>query len=429
MAVLVVVGVATLVLSVLTMEACPLVDADLRALRFLTVAPANPLSKHLNSRPRSKPAAPKQTGPQKPMDSTPADRAPNCSDEGSVTDGETGRSVEAGQKTSRRGVKNETMSERGAGSPASVEKGRRGPGALSDWHEAEGREWRGVVTQVCRAFQSGTADFWFRFPARPSAEAAQKRLHVHSGLPRLSAVRRAENTLVLHLGLGWTGQLVGKQTGVQSTLDCAWRARLPCPVVGFNMPTDRLATFNCGQGDDCRVLSHVYHRIEQRYPGVKIVIVASCLGALRVVNWLSSLNRTPRSLAALALESPLPSLGHLPAAVVTDPSLDHCLRGLMHASLPNYCPELNSSETALDTGVPVIVSLLASDSVSQLENLESMMSKFPHAHVMISQRQRIGRHPVAHGEMILLPEQQAALRTLVRDVAQNPRRRTAPGKR
>lgn len=369
--VLAIVAVLVAVLSILTLEPLALADDDLAGIRFLTVAPAAQTKK-----------------PEEP-----------------------------------------------------AEEGARA------WYEAEAREWRGVVRQVKRAFSSAAADFWFRFPARPSAPA-QKRLYVHSGLPRPNEVRRCGNTIVLYLGGGatrnrtWSRLLGGMTLGVEGALRCAWRARLPCPIVGFNMPTNRAASFNCGQTDDCRVLSHVYRRIHTRYPGAKIVVVASCLGALRVVNWLASLaaihdatGRKLGGLAGLALESPLPSLAEYPGLIADHPRVQQTLYALLRASLPNYSSQLDPLHEKLAPGplvapeVPVLVSLLASDPVSTVDGLRTLLARLPHAHVLISQRtrvnSRIGRGRVAHGRMILLPEHQAALRTLVRDVAQTTTKRAS----
>jgi hypothetical protein len=197
------------------------------------------------------------------------------------------------------------------------------------------------------------------------------------------------------------------------------------------MPSNRAATFDAGQSEDCKVVDYVYRLVERRFTGAKIVVVASCLGALRIVNWLASTRAPPQSLAALALESPLPSLSQYSLFLANSKRSRALLYGLMVVGLPNFRGALDpmyvdAKRPLVNPDVPVLVSVLASDPCSNLETLQPLLQTLPDAHILISRRVQVnngalGRvYQMRHGRLVFAPEQQHALRTLVAEIVAKP---------
>lgn len=381
--------VAVALLSLLTLEPVSLSAADLGALRFITVAPVQSLgAEHSNSEKL---------------------------------------------QTSKGGWEQEAQREEGE-----IRRRRRG-----GWHDAEAREWRSVVNQVSQALAWGTTDFWFRYPARPSAPA-DRRLHLYNGLPRGSE----PNTIILYIGGAWAGLAAnqpklhrwrrwwtGNNVGVAWAMRFAWRCRPPCPVVGLNLPTDRVVSFNAGQLDDSRLIQHIMLQLggqDDEPKSRRVVVVGACLGGLRVANWLGWLRASrrpvPSCLAGVVLESPLPALDHYGKLASENPYVQTLVYGLAAAVAPNYqlvspaYQQQSLSEVGsrlVPASIPVLVATIAGDPISNDETLKPLLDQLPHASRLVATERRVtpGGKRLKHGRMVLVPAYHDAIRSLVQTVS------------
>jgi hypothetical protein len=263
---------------------------------------------------------------------------------------------------------------------------------------------------------------------------------VQSGLPTLDDVERGGNVVVLTIRDNWSS-LAARLNPVVSVLlsrvlSCCWSRShaytsvrysafgLPFPVVCVEFPTTDTASLNFGQKDDCLLLSYLHERIHVAYPKAKIVLMSTCLGGLRILNWLSR-NPCPEAVVAVVLESPLASMKHMLVGLVGQPLADmtystFCLH------VPNFRPELEnqysfwrelpddsadgSSKNAV-CKVPLLVGIIDTDPYCNRSHLSLLERRFPNLQVFVNEKGAECDGPVPHGALYKL----APYRTAVAD--------------
>lgn len=263
---------------------------------------------------------------------------------------------------------------------------------------------------------------------------------VRSGWPTPKEVEQCDNTIVLSVRGLWAG-LASRINPVfnaflnkyvkcwnRSLMYCGIRLSsygLPYPAVSLDFPTADVATLNFGQKDDCLVMSYVYELVRKTYPNAKIILLAVCLGGLRILNWLSR-NPNPPNVIGVVLESPLPSVRHL-------------LRGFLHGFfnedlfqtfcliVPNFRPELEeqysffrklksrgaSKEGEQVCRIPVYIGLMDSDPFSNQTHLPLFCDRFPNLTVFNADEQTASEHNISHGKLFRLPAFRAAAQAFI----------------
>ena len=154
--------------------------------------------------------------------------------------------------------------------------------------------------------------------------------------------------------------------------------------------------------------------------------MSDCLGSLRVLNWVSKARDfVSDSLGGLILESPLLSLRHSMNIVSAyDPINELCYRALS-LILPNfdqtkdlYQGFAESSRKAFPQ-VPTLIGSISGDGMCDEKEVSVVNKKFQQSPLVRhhkSENESLEGKPVRHGQLILTPSFQTAVRDFLCDV-------------
>lgn len=267
---------------------------------------------------------------------------------------------------------------------------------------------------------------------------------VHDGLPSMNEVEQFNDTIVLHVRDNWSGLfsrinpwlntflnrfLGGWNLGTEWMIARLSRYSIPYPTVCIDLPTADVANLNFGQKDDCLMLDYCFQLIRQKYPGKRILIVSVCLGALRVLNWLTRLSSPDLHLiSGVVLESPLPSVKHLLMG-----SLQRYYTEELYQTfcliVPHFRAELEEhysffrpfnlkQEQAHKINIPIFIGLLTHDPFCNSTHAPLFVERFSNITFFISSvkvNEEDG-HKLKHGKLFRLPEFQEAVHNFLNKI-------------
>lgn len=312
-------------------------------------------------------------------------------------------------------------------------------GRVEDGADASLPDYRALTLQLQHCVVTRRE---FRSAVGRSGPAGLPEVSVHSGLPSADEVRAGGGVVALFCGGSWHGLFrqprfnrlsFGGLHQVVLGFRAAGLLELPFPVVAFDFPGG-LEWLNCGQADDCAVLDHVYQKIVSAHPGVKILILAECLGALRALNWLGTGPRNTENIAAFALESPLQKLDTFLADTSNNERFRTFSFRTLEAILPNYSATrgkafaYTSKGAELFPSVPLFVGQIEDDAVSGAQELAAVRRCFPDSRTVhfIARGEYVAGLPLRHAQLARCAAYRAALLAFVRAVGLAPQAPGAP---
>jgi hypothetical protein len=246
----------------------------------------------------------------------------------------------------------------------------------------------------------------------------------YSGMPSAMVVRQRSNRIVLVSGGSWDGVCVGRSDWnrkIGAVLGCVPSALMPIRLVrslpfldacfvGFAYPGSR-ETLNFGQGADRARLEDVYACLRRAHPTAEIILYASCLGALRVLNWLAFRAAPPTGLKAMILSEPLISFRAFFGffGCIARPSYALVCSALPSFRAPDDAPARSwmAVAAARFPDIPLLMGFLPGDAIGDARNGPLIAAKFA------PPRTRTFLHPTAglfHGRLISTREWATAIR-------------------
>jgi len=245
-------------------------------------------------------------------------------------------------------------------------------------------------------------------------------VEVHSGLPSAEEVQKGQNTIVLYSGGSWHGlfpqnprfnrllKVCGGLTESVLGFRAAGSLKLPFPVVAFDYPTGRLSALNCGQTDDTAILDYMYQKVTKTFPSTKIIVMADCLGSLRVMNWLATKPANMDNLKSVLLESPLTELRHFLNGLSSNKSMNELAFKVLAFIMPNYHSSkekefcFSSFPHTNYPQVPVFVGIINEDLVSNQHSVDKVMEKFPESEALffVARNEFVDGQPLKHGQLV-----------------------------
>lgn len=252
-------------------------------------------------------------------------------------------------------------------------------------------------------------------------------VNVHADLPDKEELNG--RTIVLYVNGSFTG-FFSSQPKIRRTIHRSGPFALQLPlnvmfhevlpnekyvIVGFDWPTNSPLHLNFGQKYDIEVLNYVYRSLLSRTTD-KIILMADCLGALKLLNWMvkQNPNELEKRTHAIILISPITCLNDFLHQLTGWGLLDQSIvPPIVRSGCANYVNEseyvdwfLNKPWTAFPQ-VPLFLATVKGDTISTAEKqVPLILEKFPNSHpqtVFENSDTVVGKRTIKHGMLNHVP--------------------------
>lgn len=260
-----------------------------------------------------------------------------------------------------------------------------------------------------------------------TTKTKQSIVNVHANLPDKEEL--SGRKVILYVNGSFTGFFASKPKirrtihrsgpfALQLPLNVMFHEVLPNEkyvIVGFDWPTNSPLHLNFGQKYDIEVLNYVYQSLRS-VTTEKIVLMADCLGALKLLNWM--VKQTPEELEkrthAIVLISPITCLNDFLHQLTGWELLDKSIvPPIVRSGCANYVEEptyddwfLNKPWTSFPQ-VPLFVATVKGDTISTSEKqVPLILQKFPNSHPRIVFENTdtvVGKKTIKHGMLNHVP--------------------------